>query len=360
MSILKNKKALILSSLLILLPIPVGLLLWDRFPESMAIHYGINGQADGYSSIPFAVFIPSLLLLAGHWLCIFLTTRDPGNKDRNAKPLTLVLWIIPVIANLCCGLMYALAMGVEVSVELIMGIALGLMFAAIGNYLPKCKMNSTMGIKISWTYSSEENWNATHRFAGKVWVVSGITMALGALLPGGWGIAIMIAAMIGLAVIPMAYSYRFYKKELAEGKEVKAGYSAMDQKVLKASGYAAAAVLIFVLFVLFAGNIEFQFREDHLFIDASMYTDHFLYYDAIESVELREGNVSGTRVGGFGSARLLMGWFKNEEFGTYTRYTYTDPDACIILELKNSKMVLSGKTREETMEIYETLLSKIN
>ena len=360
MNILKNKKALILSSLLILLPIPVGLLLWDRFPETMAIHYGITGQADGYSSIPFAIFVPPLILLAGHWVCIFFTTRDPRNQDKNTKPLTLVLWCIPIIGNLCCGIMYALALGVEVAVEQIMGIALGLMFVAIGNYLPKCRMNSTMGIKISWTYSSEENWNATHRFAGKIWVIGGIVMALGALLPGDLGVLIMVAGMIGLAVIPLVYSYRFYKKEKAEGKTLKAGYSAMDPKSLKASGYAVAAVLIFVLFVLFAGNIEFHFQEKSLLVDASMYTDYVLYYDAIDSIQLREDNVSGHRVGGFGSAKLLMGWFKNEEFGTYTRYTYTNPEICIVLEAKGKTVVLSGKNAEETRTIYETLLTKIN
>ena len=41
--------------------------------------------------------------------------------------------------------------------------------------------------------------------------------------------------------------------------------------------------------------------------------------------ELREGNVDGTRIGGFGSFRLLLGFFENEEFGTYTRYTYYKP-----------------------------------
>ena len=85
--ILKNKKALILSSLLILLPIPVGLLLWNHFPEQMAIHFGITGQADGYASVPFAVFVPPLILLAGHWLCILGTCLDKRNRDRNQKPL---------------------------------------------------------------------------------------------------------------------------------------------------------------------------------------------------------------------------------------------------------------------------------
>ena len=360
MSILKNKKALILSSLLILLPIPVGLILWNRFPETIAIHFGIDWQADGYGSVPFAVFVPSLLLLAVHWLCIFFTTRDPGNKDRNAKPLSLVLWIIPLIGNLCCGLMYTLALGVDVSVERIMGIALGLMFAAIGNYLPKCKMNSTMGIKIPWTYSSEENWNATHRFAGKVWVIGGIAASFSALIPGGWGIAVLLITMFTLCIIPMVYSYCFYKQELAAGKQVKAGYSATDKKLGKASGIFLAAILIFVAVVMFTGDIDFLFREDSLLIDSSIYTDHIIYFNAIDGIELREGNIPSRRVGGFASARLLMGYFVNEEFGTYIRYTYTNPENCIVLEAGGRKHVLSGRTAEDTQEIYEKLLEQIN
>ena len=59
--ILKNKKLLIITSLLTLLPIPVGLLLWNRFPETMAIHWGFSGEADSFASIPTAVFLPPLL-----------------------------------------------------------------------------------------------------------------------------------------------------------------------------------------------------------------------------------------------------------------------------------------------------------
>ena len=73
--ILKNKKALILSSLLILLPIPVGFLLRNQFP------------AEFMADLGYTVWLPPLCLLAGHWLCILLTAVDPGNKNRNRKPL---------------------------------------------------------------------------------------------------------------------------------------------------------------------------------------------------------------------------------------------------------------------------------
>ena len=95
--ILKNKKLLIATSLLTLLPIPVGLLLWSKFPETMAIHFGLTGQADGYASPSFAVFALPVILLAFHWLCILSTALDKSNRNRNQKLQTIVLWVIPLI-----------------------------------------------------------------------------------------------------------------------------------------------------------------------------------------------------------------------------------------------------------------------
>lgn len=350
----KFKKTLIFTSLLTLFPILVGLLLWDKFPEQMATHYGLGGQPDGWSSIPFAVFFPPLLMLAVQWLCILLTAKDPGNRNRNQKVQTLVYWIIPVISNLSSYLMYALALGVELAVDKIMTVPMGLLFAAIGNYLPKCKKNSTIGIRVPWTFSSEENWNATHRMAGKLWVMGGIVIALSAFLPGSAGAWVMVTVMILLCVVPIAYSYAFFRRQKADGTAL-----APMPKAGKAGILVLAVVLVFVAMVLFKGDIDYHFREDYLLIDTNMYTDHVVYYDVIQDIELREGNMDGVRVGGYGSFRLLMGYFQNEEFGTYIRYTYYKPEACIVVTLQDLTLVLSGETRAETEAIYQELLVRI-
>ena len=354
------KKSLILTSLLTLLPIPIGLLLWNRFPETMAVHFGITGEADGYASPNFAVFALPLLMLAFHWLCIFFTARDKGNQGKNQKMFHIVLWTIPIISNLSLLGLYAFALDVEFSPVVWTVVPMGLLFALIGNYLPKTRMNSTMGIKVPWAYSSEENWNATHRFAGKVWVIGGILVALCGLLPHVWAISAMIVFMVVLCVLPIVYSYRFYRKEKAEGKVQSTGYSATDKKILKGSGVFLIVFTIFILFVLFYGDITYSFREDYLFVESNMYTDYVLRYEKIDDLEFREGNVPGLRVGGYGSFRLLMGFFENEEFGTYTRYTYYKPEACVVVTSGDKKIVLSGKTYEETESLYQNLLILTN
>jgi len=357
--ILKNKKLLLITSVLTLLPIPLGLLLWNRFPETMAIHFGITGQADGFASVPFAVFVPPVLMLAVQWLCTLATALDRRNRDRNQKMFRIVLWTIPIISNLCCLDMYALALGWEFSPVAWTMVPMGLLFALIGNYMPKTKRNSTMGIKVIWTYTSEANWNATHRFAGKLWVIGGLLIALGGLLPNGWAVAVMIVAIVFLCVVPMVYSYRFYKQEYAAGKVEKAGLSAGDKKTTTVTVVFLILLTAFALTVLFYGDIDFRFQEDYLSIEPNMYTDYILRYDVIDDLEYREENVPGLRVGGYGSFRLLLGFFENEEFGTYIRYTYYKPEACVVVETGKQTIVLSGKDAAQTREVYEMLLEKV-
>ena len=354
-----KKKQLIFSSVAILFPIVVGLLLWDRLPETLTTHWGFDSQADGWASLPVAVFVPPLLMLAGHWLCIYFTGKDPDNMGRNRQLGSIVLWFIPLLSNLVCLSMYAIALGRDFPPVAPMMVLMGLMFAVIGNYLPKTRMNGTMGIKVYWAYTSQENWDATHRFGGKVWFIGGIALMFTVFLPEKWAVAAMLVSILVLAVIPVVYSWLYYRKQMARGDSLEFTRPAMVRKAGKFVGPIVAALLIFVAVVMFTGSIDVHLEEDAMHIEASWYNDLTVKYDTMESAELRQGDVDGIRVGGFGSTKLLMGFFRNEEFGNYTRYTVTNPECCIVIYTQRSVLVVSGDTAEETQFIYESLLAKI-
>jgi uncharacterized membrane protein len=290
---------------------------------------------------------------------ILVSSLDKSNRDKNEKVQKLVFWILPVLSNFVCCSVYGIALGKDF-VPMAPLALMGILFICLGNYMPKTRMNATIGIKISTTYSSEANWNATHRLAGKLWVAGGILLALCWWLPNLWAVITMFTVIALMIVIPLIYSYRFYKKEQAEGKELKKAGQHMDPKSRKISMAAMAVLLVLVSVLLFTGDIRYDFREDHLVVEADMYNDYRLSYERIDNVEYREEKVPGLRVGGFGSFRLLMGWFENKEFGTYTRYTYYNPDACVVITSGSSTIVLSGETAAETQTLYETLLEKSN
>ena len=205
----KHWKLLVITSLIILLPMVVGLFLWDRLPEQIPTHWNATGEIDQYSGKAFAVFGLPGMMLGFQWLMALGTAADPKKKNHPEKVLHLVLWIIPVITVLLLTLTYAVALGMEVKMEMIMPVFIGLVLAIAGNYLPKCKQNYTIGIKIPWTLDSEENWNRTHRFAGRIWLVGGLAIMVTGFFGGLW-VLFGIATLMVLA--PMIYSYILHRK----------------------------------------------------------------------------------------------------------------------------------------------------
>ena len=205
----KNLKVLLIASVVILLPMLAGLILWNQLPEQIPSHWNAVGEVDGWSSKPFAVFGMPLILLAAQWLCVLGTVADPKKAHHGQKILHLVFWIIPVLSVVLHVLVYAAAMGKEVRVEVVMPVLIGLILAIVGNYLPKCKQNYTIGIKIPWTLNSEENWNKTHRFAGRLWVVCGLAIMLTGFFGGFW---VFLPVVILMVLTPCIYSYVLHRK----------------------------------------------------------------------------------------------------------------------------------------------------
>lgn len=210
---LKNHKwSLILSSIAIILPILVGLCIWNILPDVIPTHFGIDGNPDSFASKAFAVFGLAGIMLAVHWICILCSVKlDPKSKNIvSSKAFNLVLWISPAICLVCYALMYLYALGVPVSVGFVLSIFMGLLFIIIGNYLPKCKQSYTMGIKLPWTLHDEENWNKTHRLGGFVWVIGGLVILATSFLANFW---ILLGVLVFMVAIPTIYSYVIYKKK---------------------------------------------------------------------------------------------------------------------------------------------------
>ena len=205
----KNLKILIVTSVAILLPILAGLILWEQLSDQLPIHWNVEGEVDGWCSKPFAIFGMPLILLGVHWLAVFATLSDPKNQRYSGKILNMIFWLIPVLNIALFALMYSVAMGGKIRVEMFMSVLLGLIFVVIGNYLPKCQQSYTIGIKLPWTLHSEENWNRTHRMAGWLWVVGGLIIVFTGFFNILW---LTLFVPLALALIPTVYSYILYRK----------------------------------------------------------------------------------------------------------------------------------------------------
>lgn len=88
----------------------------------------------------------------------------------------------------------------------------GLFFAFVGNLLPSIRPNYFAGIRTPWTLEDAGTWRATHRMAGRLWFSGGIFLTCMLLFFSGTMINVVFLIVIAvLAVIPVFYSYFYYK-----------------------------------------------------------------------------------------------------------------------------------------------------
>ena len=341
----------------------IGLIFWDVLPERIAIHWGFSGEVDGFSSVLFFVVGLPLILFAVYWLCLFFTAFDQRGRGQNKKAMRMIFWIMPAISIYVSTMIYATSFGAKINVYTLTVLFFAILFLVIGNYMPKVKQNRTLGIKISWTLKSEENWNATHRFAGKVWFAGGIAMLLCAILfmfiPAEILVWILLSVTVAFVFSPMIYSYVYYKKQLKQGRVDK---DAKVESVMPKSAKLSTAILLPIILVgvailMFTGKVEASLDEDSLNISATYWSNADIKFDEIDSIEYRENGVAGARVNGYASARLLLGMFTSDELGGYVSYRYTK-GSCIVIRSGDNTYVLGLEESSDTKALYGALLEK--
>lgn len=187
----------------------VGIILWKQLPDQMATHFGEGNVPNGWSSKEFTVFGLPVFCLAAHLLCTFSTAWDPKRQGISSKVFKLILLICPIVSLICGVAVYGYALSWNLNIGILVEEFVGLIFVVVGNYLPKCRQNYTVGIKIPWTLDDEENWNHTHRVAGWIWIPCGLFLMVNAFLNigGAWIFFAVFAIMI---FVPIGYSFIYY------------------------------------------------------------------------------------------------------------------------------------------------------
>lgn len=348
------------TSFVICIPAMVGFAMWDRLPETMTTHWGADGVADGSMGKLWAILALPLILLIAHWGLALVTAAIPQNRNQSKRATEVVFWMMPLVAWFISGLMYATAMGGEFSFQVCIPVLAGLMFLLLGNFMPKFAQNPTMGIKLPWTLGNKDNWNKTHRLCGRIWFFGGVLMLFTGFLPGSLWVWAMVGLMVLMVAVPIGYSYCLYRKD----KKAGAVYDWKAQTKAEKIACRAAAVLVPLLLIgiavlMFTGDVSCEFSDKAVTLDSVYWQELTVEYDAIWDVAFREDVEAGHRVNGFGSPRLLLGEFQNDEFGRYVRYSYNGCEACVVVRAKEGILVISGKDRQETWAIYQELRGKI-
>lgn len=207
----KINKEFLMTALMIALPMVIGAIFWNQLPEKIPTHFGIDGQADGYSSKLFTLFAFPALFLLFQIICLASFEKESVKVNIPAKMRRFYTWLIPVLSLIIQGSIYANALGFIKCGPILVTTFLAIVFIVIGNYLPKIQGNATVGIRIPWTLSDDKNWYKTHRMAGKFWVIGGLIILLESFIQVAlpYVTGVVIAIMI---VVPIVYSFILSRK----------------------------------------------------------------------------------------------------------------------------------------------------
>ncbi|MFA7108432.1 MAG: SdpI family protein [Sphaerochaetaceae bacterium] len=192
------------------------LMVYSKLPAIVPIHWNYNGEVDNYG--PKSTFwIIYLVIIGTNLLMVVISKIDP--KKDNYKQFRRSFDIFRLILTLFLIIILAITISVslgneKIDIKTVIPALVGILFAIIGNYMPKFKHNYTMGIKTPWTLASENVWYKTHRMAAPVWVIGGVLLAL---IPfvfyGELTVIFFIIIVTAIVLIPTIYSYVIFNKE---------------------------------------------------------------------------------------------------------------------------------------------------
>lgn len=205
-------KKLLWPTVIGLLPILMGLAVYSKLPEKMPIHWGLDGEPNGYATRLAGILILPLIMVVVNVIVQFSLETAP---KTNLKLKKLMLWLLPILSVIFQSLTLSEALGYHLDIALITMVTVGIIFILLGNYIPKTSQNRVAGFRFPMTLSNPDNWQKTNRLGGMMLVISGIIMILGGVISTWYPIVAVLTFIVILVLIilvPLCYSIRLSRK----------------------------------------------------------------------------------------------------------------------------------------------------
>ena len=169
-------KSLVITCIVCLLPILLGISLWSKLPNTMAIHFNVNNRPDNFASKGFVVFGLPILMMVLQTFCCFINDINAYKHGERRKFTRVTKWIIPIMAIILQTATLGYGLGWNIDIRRLAVFIVGVILLVIGNYLPKFE-----GTKMQ--NENEEKARKIQRFIGYETVVMGILFFLSLLFP---------------------------------------------------------------------------------------------------------------------------------------------------------------------------------
>lgn len=200
MKMTKTQKIVGWTSLWILLPILYGVFYYSQLPTTMAIHFDFNNQADGWAGRNWVVFGLPLMMLALQWFAVIITRLNATHKGSAPRLERVLYSIVPVLNLVLYVVTIQFNLGHEVDIRRVVMLVIGLVFIAMGNYLPTAPANSNVGFHTP-TKQNDQHWVRATRRLGYILVVGGLLCIASMFFAPLASAIAMLVIIIGVIVV---------------------------------------------------------------------------------------------------------------------------------------------------------------
>ena len=205
------------------IPLIVTLLVINYLPDTVPMHYDVQGNIDRWGSkyeqfiLPIVTIAMSLFmqLMINYYEKLVKKSEDEKKKAELESNIN-VLYIVSIATTvmflgLQCAFLYQAWEATPdikmqtVDINKVASILIGILLVIGGNYMPKTKPNSLVGFRLPITMKSDENWKKANRFAGIVLAITGIIVVILALIFEGYlaMVSTMMVILLSLVVCMM-------------------------------------------------------------------------------------------------------------------------------------------------------------
>lgn len=194
----------------------IWLLFYQQLPREMPIHWDINGNVNGYATKSNAMLMSIALMVFIYAMMSLVPKVDPkkNNYKNFSKSYSIINISTLVVIFAINMLMLTAGLGYKVNTRLAIHLILGVLFIVLGNYMPQIKPNYFIGVKTPWTLNDEDNWKKTHRFGGRMFIISGFLFMITIFLPNRFVEDFGVPIILIILLSPLAYSYLLFRRQI--------------------------------------------------------------------------------------------------------------------------------------------------
>jgi uncharacterized membrane protein len=189
---------------------------WRTAPERVPVHWNADGQVDRFGGKPEGLLVAPVVALAIYVLMRVLPRLDPGraNYASFAGAYNVIRLTALAMFATIYGWTHLQMRGLAApDAQRLFPLLMGLVFIVLGGVMGKIRPNWFVGVRTPWTLSSKRSWVQTHRLAGWLFVLAGLSMWACLIVRPSWVGGVIPASVLLASGVSVVYSYFVWRTD---------------------------------------------------------------------------------------------------------------------------------------------------